>query len=405
MKMRPEALAAARTIAGSVAAIAMSAAVAGMSAASCTAIVEHELSSRSSDGGFVDAGPCDDLIFLDGTPNDGGQFFHAGVTSPSFRGPAFPRAGRGASNFGSALTFQRDGGLELVGGFDPDQVYFRAEEQWVASGAVPGPGHEGPASFGCAEIIAWSYDSLRDTTAFQLVAGGCGDDSVFYDGGTTTGTPGLQAPGLAWGSLPDGGGVVAAFLGGRVEACNETFPLQCFPPQAIAIPTSGERRVDSLLTSDGANAWIVSAGGSGEVRLYRSDFGASTVVAPFAGPVAAIAADIGIATRLSNGHLETRLFNSSGAPVGVAASFDLGDAAAHGLEISRIGTTPSLRATWLGGDGQARVATLDTSVGGAPRLTQARIICGSQGASFAAPVSSTTSVVLLGDALFLRHTP
>ena len=71
--------------------------------AGCTLVVDHELSKQ--------AATCPDLIFLDGTANNGGQHFHGGVSAPSFRGPAFPPAGQTVDNYGSTLTFVADGGV------------------------------------------------------------------------------------------------------------------------------------------------------------------------------------------------------------------------------------------------------------------------------------------------------
>jgi len=128
-------------------------------------------------------------------------------------------------------------------------------------------------------------------------------------------------------------------------------------------------------------------------------------VVSWAGPIAALAPDIGVTMRIQSGQLEAQLFDSTAAKRGNEAHFDLADAAAHGLEIARLGTAPSVRAAWIGGDGQARTATMDFSAATSPQLSAPAIVCGSQGATFAAPTSTTTATVLVGDSLYLRHAP
>lgn len=359
----------------------------------CTLIVDHQLSQNP--------GGCGELIFLDGTPNNGGQYFHSGVTAPTFRGAAFPPASKTPDNFGATLAFLSGAGLEFAGGLTGDTVYLRPEPNYTATSMSPTPGHEGPGGFGCAEAVAATYDSLRDRTSLQLIAGGCGDD-LAYDGGTFSGAPAALAPAVAWAALPDGGGIVAAVVGSQGEACAETFPLTCFPPQGGAVAGGGERRVDSLTDAQGQPIWMVSTAGA-DVRLYSADFASSTAVVGWSGPIAALAADVGAALRINAGHLQAQIFDVTGAARGAQFDADLGDAAAHGLEIARFGTTPVLRAAWIGGDGRARIATFDATVAASPQLATPALVCGSQGASFVAPLSSTTAAVLLGDALYLRH--
>ncbi len=359
----------------------------------CTLIVDSQLAANP--------GGCGDLIFLDGSPNNGGVRYHSGVTTPSFRGPAFPTANRSPDNFGSTLAFLSSGALDFVGGSIGDAVYVRHEENYTPTSASLAPGHEGPGSFPCAEAIAATYDSLHDRTNLQLLAGACGDD-LSYDGGTYSGAPATLSPAMAWAGTPDGGALIASVLGSQGQACPEAFPPGCFPPQGGAVAAGGARRLDALLDAQGQAAWIVSTEGA-DVRLYNTSFGGSIGVVAWSGPIAVLASDVGIAVRIDTGHLQAQLFDATGAKRGGQFDKDLGDASAHALEIARFGTSPILRAAWLGGDGQARIATLDATVAVAPTLGAASIVCGSQGASFVAPLSTTTAAVLVGDALYLRH--
>lgn len=364
------------------------------SSAGCTVLVEHQLSQQ--------AGSCPDLVFLDGSPNNGGQRFHGGVTAPSFRGPAFPPAGKPVENFYSTFAFLSNGGLELAGGLQGDSVFLRSESSYSATSTSTVAGHEGPGGFSCAELLGITYDALHDRTSLQLVAGGCADDAITYDGGTFSGPPAALAPAIGWAGLPDGGGLFATLLGSQAQACPETFPPGCFPPRGNAVGAGGERRVDALTDAQGQPLWIVATAG-GDVRLYNAGFGGSIGVASFSGPIAALATDVGVVMRIQAGQLQAQLFDAAGSPRGPLAQTDLADPAAHGLEIARLGTAPILRLAWIGGDGKARVASYDASVATAQRLLTPAVVCGSQGATFVAPTSSTTAAVLIGDALYLRH--
>ena len=360
---------------------------------SCTLVVEHQLSQP---------GGCPDLILLDGTANNGGQRFHSGVTAPAFRGAAYPTPGRNPDNFGSTLTFLLDGGLELAGGNQGDAVYIRSEANYTATFGSTTPGHESAASVGCAELLGVTYDELHQRTSLQLVPGGCDDVAIPLDGGSFSESPETLAPAIAWASLPDGGGLFAAVLGNQGQVCPESFPPSCFPPRGGAVPPVGARRLDALVDAQGQPVWIV-ANQAADTRLYNQSFGGSIVAVPWSGTIAAVAADIGIVMRIHNGQLEGQLFDATGTRRGNEAHFDLGDPAAHGLEIARFGTAPLLRAAWIGGDGKARIANYDASVAAAQRLGTPSIVCGSQGASFVAPTSATTAAVVTGEALYVRH--
>lgn len=365
----------------------------GLLSCSCTLIVDHQLSAA--------AGNCSDLIFLDGTPNNGGQRFHSGVTAPAFRGPAWPQAGKTPDGFGGTLAFLSGGALELAGGTLGDAVYLRPETNYTPTSAAPSPGHEGPGSFGCAEVMAANYDALHDRTSLALIPAGCGDD-VPIDGGTFSGLPASLSAAVAWAGAPDGGGLVATLLNSQAQVCPESFPVSCFPPHGGTVVGSGERRVDSLIDAQGAAFWIVSTDGA-DVRLYDTTFAGRISVVPWSGPIAALAADVGIAMRIDSGTLAAQIFDVTGGLSGPEFHASLGDPAAHALEIARFAMTPVLRLSWIGGDGQARVANFDATSATAPRLSTPAIVCGSKGASFVAPLSSTTAAVLIGGALYLRH--
>ena len=360
----------------------------------CTFIVDNELSKPLG---------CDEIPLSDGSPGNT-RLIHSGVTAPAFSGPAFPTLNRATTSFGSTLAFLRDGGLELAGGLEGDAIFFRAEDQFTPTAAFPAPGHEGPGYFGCSEVFTASYDSLRDRTEMRLIPGGCVDDSLFIDAGVYPGQPQLQAPALGWGQAADGGGVLAAVLGTQAQACGEVFPSPCIPPSSGTVPVAPSRLVSSLTAQDGSIVWIVATDSS--VQLWNADF-----TKPIGGPVAsggpvriaAVAADIGIAVRIFNGKLQSQLFDAAGQLVSVAANLDLGDPGAHGLELAHFGTAPLLRLAWLTGDGQARTATLDATSPAAQRLVGAANVCGSKGASFAAPTTTTTAAVLVGEALYFRH--
>lgn len=379
--------------------------------AGCTLIVDRELSNHCV-GACADAGPCDELAFVDGTSN-GGQLIHAGVTAPSFRGPAFPPPQKTARNFGSTLAFVQDGGLQLVNGYesepassDPPPIFLRGETNFAATSVSPMPGHEGPGSFGCAELLAASYDALHDRTSFTVIPGGCYDDSNFADAGSVAGGAAAFAPALGWAIGADGGSVVAALFGTSAQACDETVPFTCIPPRGGNVPAGDGRALDSLSAADGSPVWLVTTAGAG-VQLFRSDFSQpiGAPVVPWAGRTAALAADIGIAVRLVAGRLDAQVFDATAALRGAPASFSLSDASAHALEVSRILATARLRIAWLGGDGKARVATLDASAPAAITLSAPVEVCGSQGASFVAPLSSTVAAVQVGEALYLRRAP
>src|SRR5206468_623114 len=85
--------------------------VAGLCA--CTLIVDHEISPRPPPPPPPppDAGPCGEEIFLNGSPNDAGEYFHGGVTKASWHGPAFPREGFDPSGHGAVMAFLHDGGV------------------------------------------------------------------------------------------------------------------------------------------------------------------------------------------------------------------------------------------------------------------------------------------------------
>ena len=358
----------------------------------CTLVVDHQLSQQQAN--------CPDLIFLDGSPNSSGQRFHGGVQVLSFRGPAWPPAGKDPASFGATLAFLSNGGLVLGGGLSGDTVFMRSESNYTPTWASLAPGHEGPQSFGCTEILAGTYDTLHDRTALSLIAGDCGND-ISYDGGVIPGPPESVAPAIAW-SGAAAGGLVATLYGGQAQSCPETFPLNCFPPRGGAVTGGGPRRVDSMIDATGAPVWIVSTEGN-DVKIYNSTFAARGAAVSWAGPIAVLASDVAIVMRIHSGNLEGQLFDATGAHRGNEAHFDLGDPAAHGLEIARLGTAPVVRAAWIGGDGKARIASYDASVATAQRLTTPAIVCGSQGASFVAPTSATTAAVLIGDSLYLRH--
>ncbi len=187
--------------------------------------------------------------------------------------------------------------------------------------------------------------------------------------------------------------------------CPEAFPPTCFPPQSTggSVPPTGARRIDALLDAQGQPAWIVATEGS-DVRLYSSNFAGTTGLVSWSGPIAVLAADVGIAMRIQSGELQAQLFDVQAHKVGNEVHFALSDPSAHGLEIARFGTTPVLRVAWIGGDNQARIATYDATVAASQTLGAPSVVCGSQNATFVAPMSTTTAVVQIGGALYLRHT-
>jgi len=359
----------------------------------CTLIVDHQLSANP--------GGCNsDLPFTDGSPGNA-QRFHSGVSVLSFRGAAFPPASANPVNYGATLAFLSNGGLELAGGATGDTVFVRNETNFTPTWASTTPGHEGPGGFGCAEVIAATSDTLHNSTSLQLIPAGCGDDSS-YDGGTYTGAPESISPAIAWANTPDGGSI-ATVIGGRGQACPETFPSTCFPPTSVPTLTAGGvRRVDALIDAQGHPVWIVSTEGA-DTRIYDTNFANPTSVVSWGGPIAMLASDVGIVMRINSGNLEAQLFDATGAKRGGEFHTVLGDSTVHGLEIARFGTSPILRVAWIGGDTRARVANFDATVAATPVLGTPSVVCGSDGASFVAPMSTTTAAVLKGDALYLRH--
>jgi hypothetical protein len=162
------------------------------------------------------------------------------------------------------------------------------------------------------------------------------------------------------------------------------------------------RRVDALIDAQGQPIWIVSIEG-GDTRVYSANFAGETSVVSWGGAIAALASDVGIAMRIQSGELQAQIFDATGRKNGNEFHTTLGDATVHGLEIARFGTSPILRVAWIGGDHRARVANFDATIAAAPVLGAPSVVCGSDGASFVAPMSTTTAVVLKGDALYLRH--
>jgi hypothetical protein len=366
----------------------------------CTLLVEHELSSRASGGG------CEERIFLNGSPNDAGLFFHSGVTKVAWHGPSFP-PGADATYFGATLAFLADGGLEVAGGFR-EEVNFRDLSGVTPSAAFPVGGHENTNGFGCSEVLAADYDSLHDTTHWRVVPGGCADDSTFYDGGATTGSPEAQGAALGWAPQPAAGGTLAAMFGGRAQSCADSFPVSCVPPQGAFLPAAGTRKLDSL-TSGGQIFWVVSifpATGDGETRLYSGDFAGTAPgpVVPFGGSVALLAADVGLSARIVlPGKLRLQFFNATGQPGFGGGDLELNDVGAHSAEIARFGGGGTqVRAAWIGGDGQARTANIDASSPSAPVLSGVKVVCNSAGATFVAPMTQTITAVLVGEGLYLR---
>ena len=196
----------------------------------------------------------------------------------------------------------------------------------------------------------------------------------------------------------------AVLRGTQAQMCAESFPPTCFPPQGTgaSVPSSGARRVDSLIGLQGQPGWIVSTEGA-DVKLYSFNFAGSIGLVSWSGPIAAIASDVGLAMRIVAGELQAQLFDVQGNKLGSEAHFALGDPAAHALEIARFGTSAALRVAWIGGDNQARVASYDATVAASQHLGAPSVVCGSQGATFVAPMSTTTAAVLLNGALYLRH--
>lgn len=376
--------------------------------AACTLIVEGQLSSHG-DAGPGDAGPadCGEQPFLDGREDGGGLFFHQGVSQVRWHGPAFAPDGREPANFGSTLTFLADGGL-VFGGGAPDGIYLRDFRELTPTLAYPSGGHEGGGGYGCAELLVATFDPLHDRTTWRLAPGGCGDDGVFYDGGTTTGAPEGQGPALGWVANPDGGtGTIAALYGGRAQACPELLPFTCVPPQGAAVAPGGARSVDGLFDAQGQPVWAVTtfpASGPGDTALWSGDFGSSQpAVVAWAGSIAVMAQDVALTARITSGQLQALLFDSAGAPRAAATLIPLGDPGAHDLRIARFGGTgTTAMATWIAGDGTARSGTLDVSTPSTVTLTGVKQLCGSAGATFVAPMTASTIAVQAGESMALR---
>lgn len=371
----------------------------------CTLIVDRELSSRA-DGGPGSSG-CAENPFVDGSPGGGGPFFHSGVDRVRFHGPGFPAVNvSDVRPFRSTVTFFFGGALELAGGAD-EQVGIRTEENFRPTVALQTGGHVGPGSVGCAEILAGNYDSAHNLTQWQLISGGCDDDSIFHDGGVTAGAPLATVAGVGWAPDADAGGLFASVIGSAAQDCAETYPLSCFPPGVSGPPAGsvdggpGVLDVDGMITPSGAAVWAVT--GASSVALYSADFTRSTLAlgaTPGRPTTTLLASDVAMTASLANGRFVATSYDTSGAPI-TNWNVDLGDPGAHDLHIAHFTGDGSLvRAAFIGGDGAARYAAFDTAQAGAAPAVH--LVCGGAGASFAAPMTPLTTLVQVADGLYLR---
>lgn len=389
--------------------------VAGLCAAACgacTLVVENRLSSHA-DAGPGDAGPadCGEMPFYDGRDDGGGETFHQGVAQVRWHGPAFPPDGREPANFGSTLTFLADGGLVSASGAH-DIVYMQDLRELHPTLAIPVGGHEAGGGYGCSELLAATYDPLHDRTSWRLVPGGCVDEEIFYDGGipdggTTSGPPEEQGAALGWVANLDGGtGMLAALYGGNGQSCREEIPFTCVPPKGAVVSLGGARSLDGLLDAQGRPVWAVttfSAIGAGDTQLWPNDFLAPLSVVPWAGSITLMAQDVALAARITDGQLEALLFDSTGAQLAVATLIPVGDPGAHALQIARFGGTgTTAMATWIAGDGTARLGTLGISNPALVTLTGVKELCGSAGTTFVAPMSNGAVAVQAGESMVLR---
>lgn len=358
-----------------------------------------------------DAGPdasCPEAPFLDGTYADGGgPVIHADVSAVRWHGPSFPPPGGADSTpHRGSIVFLVDGGLGLGAGV-ADDVYVRFEENDRPALVVGGGAHVGPLNYGCVETLGGQYDALHGVTSWDLVPlGGCGGDAVDWDGGSTSGAPETQLPAVGVAPAPDGGAFVAMVLGGAAQRCDEVdpFPLACWPPSGPgAVSSSSFFSIDGLLGSDGNPVWAVS--GPSAVQLYPADFGApgGLVVSGQTAPsVTPVATDVALAASIGSGHLLLTLFGID-AHIVATADIDLGDTGASGLHVAHFdGSGATAKAAWIGGDGQARVATIDFTAPAAMTLSAPQVVCQSAGATLAAPMTPAQTVVQVSDGLYLR---
>ena len=403
--------------------------------ASCTLLVDSELARHVQSGppdagpdaggdAGIDAGPdagpdagCDDLAFQDGVI-DGGVHFHSGVGRLTFRGPAIPSAAifSPENTFPSTLGMATVDSIVVAEGIEGILPFYRSVI-FAADTVIAAPGHEGPGHFGCEELFVGSYDHFNQWTVWTFFPGGCGDNSLAQDAGIIPGRGRAAALGIA--ENADGGSTLGFVIGGAGAACEEAdFPVPCIPPKGGAVAASGALRLEGLTQPDATHAWALATtpldGGPGDVRVYADGFTRLAPASPadggptvsFAGPVVALDFNVAIVLTLSSGTLIGQPFDATGALRGGAISLALADPAAHSLEASRAtGSAGSVvNLAWLGGDGQAHFARLDLT--NTPRISRGpAAVCGSAGAVFAAPLSSTQVAIQIGDAVYVRTAP
>ena len=393
-----------RTLAAALATVAATAA--------CTLIVDGKLDGRSTtpqdagDGG-PDAGPCEEIAFDDGSLADGGAAvtFHAGVGVVAFHSRAWLVVGDLNPSTG-AFAFASDGGVIAVISDDSGgRPGFRQLGLLAGATQLHLPAGHGRLGSACFQVLAGTDDALHDSTLFALWTGGCEDPDLLVDAGTVSPRSRALDTGIGWTALD--GGAVGLQLGGDGFVCGEGQGLaSCSAPAAGLSIGRGPRQLDGLASADGTQLVWAQTNSAAGVTLLGPRFSGALPLSLPADVLVPLSPDISLALALVSGALHLRAFNSAGVLLGAETVLDQHDAAATALTANPIaGASRTIRATWIGGDGRARVLDLDGSDPGNLHATAAaQTLCGGP-VRFVAPLNALWIATAAGEGVFLRRVP
>ena len=391
-----------RTLAAALATLAASAA--------CTLIVDSKLAGHSTpaagDAG-PDAGPCEEVAFDDFSLADGGgaTTFHTGVGAVAFHSRAWFADGDTNPNT-AAFAFASDAGVVAVviddSGLRPG---FRQIGELAAVTRLHLPAGHGRLGSACYQVLAGTDDSLRDTTQFSLWGAGCTEpDPVLDAGSVTPRTRGLDT-GIGWSALD--GGVLGLQVGGDGYVCEESAGTASCSARVAGLSVGrGPRQLDGLASADGSQFVWAQTNAAAGVSLLGPSFTGQLTISIAADVLVPLAHDVSLALALVSGVLHLRAFNSAGTLLGAETVLDQHDTAASALTANPLSAASrNIRATWIGGDGRARVLDLDASDPGNLRATSAsRTLCGGP-VRFVAPLNALWIATAAGESVILRRVP
>ena len=374
--------------------------------AACTLLVDSKLDGRTTT--VADAGPCEEIAFDDGSLLDGGAavYFHSGVGAVAFHSRAWWVEGDNNPST-AALAFASDAGLVAVICDDSrGRPGFRIAGDLASVAQLYVPAGHGRLGSACYEVLTGTVDALRDTTLFALWTGGCVDPEASVDAGAVTPRTKALDTGIGWSALD--GGVLGLHIGGDGILCGEgQGPASCSAGEAGLSPGRGPRQLHGFASADGtALVWAQTSGSNGLSLLGPRFNGVLSLSIP-ADVVVPLAPDVGLALGLSGGALHARAFSSAGSLLGAEGVVQLHDTGATSLTANPLaGASRIVRATWIGGDGQARVLDLDArdpsnllASPGAPRT-----LCGGP-VRFVAPLSADWILTVVDAGVIVRRAP